>query len=59
MEVVLTETGELAGEQAWEAATALYGQAFAGMSASDIAQLTALLERVAENLNGAPSAESP
>lgn len=59
MEVVLTEQGELAGKQAWEAATTLYDQAFAGMSAKEIDQLTALLERVAENLKGPASADSP
>lgn len=50
MEVVLTEQGEAAGDVAWQSATALYDQAFAGMSAEEIDQLTALLERVAENL---------
>jgi MarR family transcriptional regulator, organic hydroperoxide resistance regulator len=59
MEVVLTEAGESAGEQAWEAATALYDEAFSGMSATEIAQLTTLLKRVAENLNRPASAESP
>ena len=51
--------GELAGKQAWEAATTLYDQAFAGMSAKEIDQLTALLERVAENLKGPASTDSP
>ncbi len=59
MEVVLTEAGELAGNQAWEAATTLYDQAFAGLSSAEIATLTTLLKRVAENLNGPTSVDSP
>ena len=59
MEVVLTDTGELAGNHAWEAATRLYDQAFAGMSDAEVGQLTALLERVAGNLDGLPHASSP
>lgn len=57
MEVVLTEQGEAAGDVAWRSATALYDQAFAGMSAEEIDQLTALLERVAENLKTTTSPE--
>lgn len=50
MEVVLTPQGESAGEEAWQCADTLYDRAFAGMDASEIEQLTRLLERVAENL---------
>lgn len=50
MEVVLTEAGELAGEEAWNRADALYEEAFAGMSPAELEQLTALLQKVAENL---------
>ena len=59
MEVVLTDHGQLAGDGAWRSAATLYDQAFAGMSAEDVDQLTALLERVAENLTGPASGESP
>ena len=52
MEVVLTDRGELAGDDAWRSAATLYEQAFAGMSTEEIDRLTALLKRVAENLSG-------
>ena len=58
MEVVLTEQGEVAGNRAWESASTLYDQAFAGMTTGEIDQLTALLERVAENLTKPDSADS-
>ena len=50
MEVVLTDSGEAAGDTAWHSAEAVYDQAFAGLSEADLAQLNSLLERVAENL---------
>ena len=59
MEVVLTDQGEVAGDRAWEASIALYDQAFAGMSAEEIDMLTALLERVAENLSDPASGDLP
>lgn len=52
MEVVLTDQGQLAGDDAWRSAATLYEQAFAGMSVEEIDHLTALLKRVAENLSG-------
>lgn len=52
MEVVLTDQGQLAGDDAWQSAVKLYEQAFAGLSTEEIERLTALLERVAENLRG-------
>ena len=61
MEVVLTDQGQLAGDYAWRSAAMLYDQAFTGMSIVEIDRLTALLERVAENLKepGPASGESP
>jgi DNA-binding MarR family transcriptional regulator len=56
MEVVLTSQGEEAGDQAWQSAAVLYDQAFAGMSALEIDQLTTLLKRVADNLRDAADA---
>ena len=50
MEVVLTDAGELAGNEAWARADSIYGQAFAGMTDAELEQLTGLLQRVAENL---------
>jgi hypothetical protein len=50
MEVVLTDAGELAGNEAWACADSIYGQAFAGMTDAELEQLTGLLQRVAENL---------
>lgn len=52
MEVVLTAAGEEAGADAWARADSLYRQAFAGLTAAEIEQLTGLLARVAENLGG-------
>lgn len=56
MEVVLTDQGQLAGDDAWRSAVMLYEQAFAGMSTEEIERLTALLKRVAENLMDSGSA---
>ncbi|QEH77774.1 MarR family transcriptional regulator [Sphingomonas sp. C8-2] len=50
MEVVLTDAGELAGNEAWARADSIYGQAFVGMTDAELEQLTGLLQRVAENL---------
>ncbi|MES2495479.1 MAG: MarR family transcriptional regulator [Pseudomonadota bacterium] len=50
MEVVLTDAGEVAGNEAWAHADAIYDKAFAGMSDAELEQLTALLQRVAKNL---------
>jgi DNA-binding MarR family transcriptional regulator len=50
MEVVLTDAGELAGNEAWNRADAVYDEAFAGMTEAELEQLTALLQKVAENL---------
>lgn len=52
MEVVLTDQGQIAGDEAWRSAAKLYEQAFAGMNAAEIDHLNALLKRVAENLSG-------
>lgn len=53
MEVVLTPQGEEAGRAGWEQAHQLYDRAFAGLDDAEIALLTGLLERVAENLREA------
>ena len=50
MEVILTPAGEVAGNHAWAAADDLYHRAFAKLSDREVATLTQLLEKVAENL---------
>lgn len=49
-EVTLTEAGQVAGEQAWAAADALYEEAFQRMTKTEIATLNRLLEKLAHNL---------
>jgi DNA-binding MarR family transcriptional regulator len=49
-EVVLTDSGEQAGDEAWKAANHLYARAFSGMGEDEIATLNRLLERLADNL---------
>ena len=51
-EVTLTESGEIAGRDAWEAANSMYRQAFKGMSPSELRTLTRLLGKVSDNLKG-------
>jgi len=53
MEVILTETGAAAGQEAWQRAGTLYADAFSGMSEEEIETLSQLLKKVADNLHSA------
>jgi MarR family transcriptional regulator, organic hydroperoxide resistance regulator len=50
-EVVLTEAGKEAGEQAWKAANRIYRRAFEGILPIEINMLNALLQRLSYNLS--------